>query len=539
MQKLLLWLVGILTILLLPVNPAIAAEQVIVDVCVYGGTSGGVMAATATAKEGKSVILIEPGRHLGGMTSGGLGQTDYGNKTVIGGMARKFYKLLGLHYNNYEAWNFEPSAAEKIFDAMATANNIMVIKNHRLASVQKSGTAITKIVLDYAPTDEINAPGTVLKENAVIVESKVFIDTSYEGDLMAKAGVKYTVGRESVRQYGETLNGVRAKTSYNQFEIKISPYVKKGVPSTGLLPLIQEEDKAVTGNGDDKIQAYNFRLCLTKDPNNILPIKPPEGYNPQKYEIIGRYLNALTDKGRPLNLNSLFMIDQMPNNKFDINNKGAISTDYVGMNYDYPDGDYTTRAKIWHEHLDYIRGLLYYLATDEKVPNSVKEQINQMGLCKDEFPDTAGWPHQLYIREARRMLGREVITQTHIEHKTAINDSIGMASYQMDSHNCQRIVLFGTVINEGDVQVPLESPFQISYKAITPKEEECKNLLVPVALSASHIAYGSIRMEPVYMILGESAGYAACAAIDEASNVQDINIKKLQEKLRAKGQVLE
>ena len=539
MQKAILWLVVILAILLFPVNPATAAEQVKVDVCVYGGTSGGVMAAAAAAKDGKSVALIEPGRHLGGMTSGGLGQTDYGDKAVVGGMARKFYKLIALHYNNYEAWNFEPSVAEKVFTAIVTANNIKIIKEHRLASVQKSGAKIENIVLDYAPTDELNAPGSVIKGAAVIIKAKVFIDTSYEGDLMAKAGVKYTVGRESVRQYGETLNGVRATTPYNQFQINISPYVKKGVPSTGLLPLIQGENRDMTGAGDDKIQAYNFRLCLTNDHNNILPIKPPKGYNPQRYEIIGRYLSELFDKKGPINLNSLFMIDQMPNNKFDINNKGAVSTDYVGMNYDYPDSDYATRSRIWHDHLDYINGLLYYLATNEKVPNLVKEQIRQMGLCKDEFQDTGGWPHQLYIREARRMLGREVITQAHIEHKLTINDSIGMASYQMDSHNCQRIVMYGAVINEGDVQVPLEGPFQVGYKAITPKEEECQNLLVPVALSASHIAYGSIRMEPVYMVLGESSGYAACAAIDEASSVQDINVLKLQDKLRTKGQVLE
>lgn len=520
---------------------ASAAENVKVDVCVYGGTSAGVIAAAAVAKEGKSVILIEQGRHLGGLSSGGLGKTDFGNKAVIGGMAREFYKRLGKHYGKSEVWTFEPSVAEKLFNDIVAENKVRVLLNHRLAAVEKQGARITKIVLDHAPADDYNAPGAVAEAGAVTVEAGVYIDCGYEGDLMAKAGVKYTVGRESVAEYGESLNGIRAKTPQHQFKVKVDPYVTPGNAASGLLPLIQSGDGGRPGDGDKSVQAYNFRICVTNVKEDQSPFSPPPGYDAKEFELFARLVEAMPKQaGGKIGLGSFLKIDMMADgHKTDINNNGAVSTDYIGMNYAYPDGDYATRAKIWHANRDYNQGLFYFLATSDRLPEDLRRQMNVWGLAKDEFKDTQGWPHQMYVREARRMIGRHVVTQADCEHKTEAKDSIGMGAYNMDSHNCQRFVKDGAVINEGDVQVGPKGPYPVGYESITPKEEECDNLIVPVCLSASHIAYGSIRMEPVFMAIGESSAYAACMAVDGKVAVQKIDYGKLREKLLAAGQVLE
>jgi hypothetical protein len=351
--------------------------------------------------------------------------------------------------------------------------------------------------------------------------------------------VKYHVGRESVDTYGESLNGIRARTPKHQFLFPVDPYLKTADPASGLLPLIQQSDASKPGDGDRRVQAYNFRLCLTRDAANQLPITAPPGHDPARYELLARYVDALVQNGKGKSIGELMHIQMVVPAKTDINNNGAVSTDHIGANWDYPDADYATRARIWTDHLHYTQGFLHFLASSERIPQHLRDEMKSWGLCKDEFTDTSGWPHQMYVREARRMIGRYVITQADCKHeRAAVADAIALGAYNMDSHNCQRIVQDGVARNEGDVQVPPAAPYGISYRAITPKAEECSNLLVPVCLSASHIAYGSARMEPVFMVLGESAATAACMAIDAKATVQDVDVAKLQENLRFRGQVL-
>lgn len=519
----------------LPAQPRVEK----VDVCIYTATAGGVAAAITAAKEGKKVLLIEPGKHLGGMTSGGLGWTDFGNKAAIGGLSRDVYRRIGKHYGKEEAWTFEPHVAEKVLKDLLEEHKVPVLFEHRLGTVEKEGTRIKRIVLDHATPEETGAPAAkATKEAAVAVDAAMYIDCSYEGDLLAKAKVSYHVGREAVSQYNEPLNGIRAKTPHHQFLVKVDPYVKPGDPSSGLLPLIQPGDGGKPGDGDKSVQAYNFRLCLTQKDDNKLPIRAPVAYDPQRYEVLARHLENLVAEKKPITLKMLLKIDMVTPAKTDINNQGAVSTDFIGMNYAYPDGDWATRNRIWKEHEHYIRGLLYFLATSSRVSEAIRKDMQSWGLCKDEFQDTAGWPHQMYVREARRLVGRYVVTQNDCEHKTKIDDSIGLGAYNMDSHNCQRLVKNGVAENEGDVQVSPKGPYAVPYRAITPKAEECTNLLVPVCLSSSHIAYGSIRMEPVFMVLGQSAALAVCQAIDAKQTVQEIDYPKLQKKLLDAGQVL-
>jgi len=514
------------------------------EICIYGGTCAGVIAAVTAAKSGRSVLLIEQGRHLGGMTTGGLGFTDIGNKLAIGGTSREFYRRLGKIYGKEEAWTFEPHVAEKLFhDLIAEANaggeKIRVLLNHRIVEAEVKDGRLTRVMLEKVRAGPRNEPGHPDHiEEHIPVEAAMFIDCGYEGDLMAAAKVSYTVGREASNQYDEPLNGIRPDTPKHQFLVPVDPYKKPGDASSGLLPLIGEGDGGTPGAGDKRVQTYNFRLCLSKDKANQIPIGPPEGYDAARFEILGRYLVALAEAKKPISLGMFMKIDLMPNGKTDINNNGAVSTDFIGHNWSYPDGDYATRARIWNEHLIYTQAFLHFLATDQRVPAKVRSDMAAWGLCKDEFQDTGGWPHQMYVREARRMIGRYVVTQHDCEHKTSIDDSIGLAAYNMDSHNCQRVVQHGVARNEGDVQVAPAAPYSISYRAITPKTEECRNLLVPVCLSASHIAYGSIRMEPVFMLLGQSAGVAAQMAVEKRSSVQEIDVKALQTRLLEQGQIL-
>jgi hypothetical protein len=516
------------------------------DICIYGGTAAGVIAAVAAAKAGRSVILIEQGRHLGGMTSGGLGFTDIGNKLAIGGLSRDFYRRIGKVYGKEEVWVFEPHVAELVLnDLIAQTNDkdrkIQVLLNHRIVEADVRDRHIRRIMVEKVPTDWANAPGHPDHiEEHIPIAAQFFIDCGYEGDLMAAAKVSYTVGREAVAKYGEPLNGIRPETPKHQFGVPVDPYRKPGDAGSGLIPLIQEGDGGTPGEGDHRVQTYNFRLCLTQDKTKWHAPKPQKTQSPDpaEFEVMARYLAALTEAKKPISLGMLMKIDRLPGGKTDINNNGAISTDYIGNNYAYPDGDYTIRAGIWHDHLTYTRSLLNYLATDAHVPENIRKEMSSWGFCRDEFQDTDGLPHQMYIREARRMVGRYVVTQKDCEHKTQIDDSIGLAAYNMDSHNCQRIVQHGVVRNEGDVQVAPAAPYSISYRALTPKSEECLNLLVPVCLSASHIAYGSIRMEPVFMLLGQSAALAAHMAMEKRTSVQEIDVAALQTRLLEAGQVL-
>jgi hypothetical protein len=497
-------------------------ETVEADIIVYGGTAGGVAAACTAAKFGKSVALAEFGQHIGGLTSGGLGATDIGNKAAIGGFSRKFYKRLGKYYNKPEAWTFAPSVAEKELRALLTEHKIVPRLGQRLASVKKNGARITEIMM----------------EDGTVYRGKVFIDTTYEGDLMAKAGVSYMVGREANDRFQETLNGVRDKTPTHQFLVPVDPYVRPGDPTSGLLPFVMKEPLGKPGEADNSIQAYNYRLCLTKKLDNKLPIEPPPGYDAGHYELLGRYFEALAAAGKAVKLGDFLNITMVTPDKTDINNNGGFSTDYIGANYDYVDADYATREKIAKDHLHYTQGFLTFLKTDPRVPANVRAEMASWGLCKDEFRDTDGWPHALYIREARRMLSDYVMTEKVCRWLEKPEDSVGLGAYNMDSHNCRRIVRDGKAYNEGDVQVGVK-PYPISYRSIVPKQNQCENLFVPLALSATHIAYGSIRMEPVFMILGQSSATAAAMAIDAKIPVQKVPYTKLHAQLLKDAQVLD
>jgi FAD dependent oxidoreductase len=488
-----------------------------VDVCVYGGTSAGVIAAYAAKKLHHTVLLIEPGYRLGGLSSGGLGYTDIGNKYVVTGLARDYYRRVGRHYHKFEQWTFEPHVADSIFRDYTKRANITVLFGERLQKVTRSkDNTIISITLENPKTN-------LTRE----VKAKEYIDCSYEGDLMAKAAVSCTTGREANNVYNETVDGVQLKDKH-QFPDNIDPYTIPGHPKSGLLWGISPDSLQPDGTGDKKIQSYNFRLCLSNDPANRIPITRPARYDSTHYELLLRFLASHPVK----NLDAILKVDTMPNHKTDINNNGPFSTDMIGMNYAYPDGDYATREKIIREHEDYTKGLLYFIGHDPRMPEHLRREMLDWGYPKDEYPQTDHWTPQLYIRESRRMIGAYVMTQNNCQGKTIVEDGIAKGAYNMDSHNAERLVTHGMVKNEGDVQLGGISPYPIAYRAITPKAEECTNLLVPVCLSASHMAYGSIRMEPVFMVLAQSAAYAACQAIDHQKNVQDVDTRELQTELK-------
>jgi hypothetical protein len=539
--------------LCLAILPSLNAAEVIeADLCIYGGTAGGVAAAVQAARMGKTAVVAEFGNHLGGLTSGGLGATDIGNKAAIGGIAREFYHRIALHYASSNAWRFEPReeyfaqrggrstanelsgpeatmwtfephVAEDILFQMVNEAKVAVYLQQRLASVKKEGGRVTEITM----------------ENGKVYRAAMFVDATYEGDLMAKAGVGYTVGREANAKYNETINGIRAETPKHQFAVPVDPYLKAGDPGSGLLPFIQSGDGGTPGEGDARVQAYNFRLCYTQDPANRLPHRPPPKYDPAKYELLARYLEALVAAQRTPELRSFWNPIWMPNRKTDINNNGGFSSDFIGANYAYADADYATRAQLWQAHEDYVRGFVYFLATSPRVPDSMRTEMQKWGPARDEFLDTGNWPHQLYVREARRMISDYVMTEHHCRGHQKAEDPVGLGAYGMDSHNCQRIVKGGHAENEGDVQVGVSAPYPISYRSIVPKAGECENLLVPICLSATHIAYGSIRMEPVFMILGQSAATAAVLAMESKSSVQAVGYELLRARLLADRQILE
>jgi len=496
-----------------------APEQV--DICIYGATSAGVIAAYTAKKMGKSVVLIEPGTHLGGMTSGGLGQTDIGNKYAISGLSRDFYRRIGNHYGKLEQWVFEPHVAKKYLQQYLDEAGIKVLYLNRIVSANKKNGSIESIVLENSNKPQANTNKTI--------HAKIFMDCTYEGDLMARAGVPYAVGRESNADYNETINGVQLMKGH-QFPDGIDPYKIPGKPESGLLWGISNEKLLPAGTGDKKAQAYNYRICLTSDPKNLIPISRPAGYDSTKYELLVRLMEKLPERKT---LNDYFIWSKMPNNKTDINNRNGFSTDMIGANYDYPDGDYKKRAEIINDHEVYTKGLLYFVGHDTRVPQELRQEMLKWGYPKDEYTDTGNWSPQLYIREARRMVGSYVMTQANCEGKEKVEDGVGMAAYTMDSHNIQRIVVNGMVKNEGNVEVGGFGPYPISYRSIIPKETECTNLLVPVCLSATHIAYGSIRMEPVFMVLAQSASVAAVMAIDNKTSVQKVDVKKIQAQLKA------
>ena len=479
-------------------------------VCIYGGSSACATAAYSAAKMGSQVTIICPDVTLGGMTTGGLGQTDIGNKQAVIGLARQFYRRLGDHYGKLEQWLFEPHVAEEILLQYLDDPNIKVMQGWYLQSVDKKGTRIKSITC----TDR--------KGGTVTIKADQFIDCTYEGDLMAAAGVSYRVGREDNSEYGETWDGFQILHGH-QFPDGIDPFVVPGDPDSGLLWGISEAKEIAKGTGDTCVQAYNYRICLTEDPDNMIPIEKPDNYDPAKYELLIRLLEAAPQQW--------FIWSRMPNHKTDINNRGAFSSDMIGMNHSYPEASWDERDEIIKAHKDYTLGLLYFYMTDPRIPENIQNEIRRWGLPKDEYVRTDHWTHQLYIREARRLVGEYVATQADCEGKTEITDGIGFAAYGMDSHNCQRIVVERDgklmVKNEGNVEIGVAHPYPVSYRSLTPKREECTNLLVPVCLSATHIAYGSIRMEPVFMGMGQTCGLAAAMA--GKGSVQEIDVKKIQD----------
>lgn len=518
------------------------------DVVIYGGTSAGISAAIQSSRMGKSVLLIEPTSRIGGLTTGGMGQTDIGNKQAIGGISREFYENIKTYYDDprnwkwqkkseyldggqtrtekgeNSMWTFEPSAALAVYTDMINQENITLVYNQRLN--RKGGVKKTNGKIE-----------SIQMESGQLFSGAIFIDATYEGDLMASSGVTYTYGRESNDQYGETLNGVQANSintsivgvvsrngaNHNLVQA-VDPYVGQGNPKSGLLPNINEKP-GLEGSGDKKIQAYCFRMCLTDYPENRVPFIKPEGYNEMDYELLFRNYEAGFN-GVP------WINSKMPNRKTDTNNRNGFSTDFIGQNYDYPEASYPEREKIAEAHRKYQMGLMWTLANHPRIPKKVRQEVSRWGTSRDEFVRPDGWQQQLYIREARRMISDYVMTQHNCEGIYVPNDPIGLGAYGMDSHNTQRYVdANGFVQNEGNVECKVKAPYPISYKSIVPKKEECTNLLVPVCLSATHIAFGSIRMEPVFMVLGQSAATAASLAIDMGTTVQDIPYRILQKEL--------
>ena len=487
------------------------------DLLVYGGTSAGVIAAYSAAKLDKEVVLVVPGKHIGGLTSGGLGMTDIGNKDAVTGIARQFYRRVGEHYDKFEQWRFEPHVASQVFRDFLQHENITVVLNQWVDTVMMEEKEILSVGF-FDMNDQ------QLKQS---ISAFQFIDCTYEGELMAKAGVSYTVGREPNSLYHETYNGVQLLPHKHQFDVPVSPYLVAGDPNSGLLPGINAEKLQPNGTGDNKVQAYNFRLCLTQNQDNQIPFYKPDYYNPLEYELLARWLATKED----WRLRDFLILSPMPNGKTDTNNKGPISTDFIGRNWDYPEADFKEKMQITQLHEDYIKGYLYFLATDERVPEKLQKETQSWGYAADEFTENRGFPPQMYVREARRMIGEYVMTEHNCLGDSSVKDGIGKAAYGMDSHYCQRVIINGQVKNEGNLNVEDFPPYPIAYRAITPRRSECTNLLVPVALSASHIAYGSIRMEPVFMVLGQSAAMAASMAIEDNNVVQEVPVNRLQQML--------
>jgi FAD dependent oxidoreductase len=528
------------------------------DLVIYGGTAAAVTAAVQAKQMGKTVIIVSPDTHLGGLSSGGLGFTDTGNKAVIGGLAREFYHRVYQHYQKPEAWQqerreqfgnkgqgtvaldgenrtmwiFEPHVAEQVFEELIAEYKITVIRNEwiqrgngRKNGVKKNGAQLVSFKTLSGKT----------------YAGRMFIDATYEGDLMAAAGVRYHVGRESKDQYGEQWAGVQTgvlhhKHHFDAVKSRISPYVIPGDPASGVLPRVSIAPPGEYGAADKKLQAYCFRLCMTDHDANRVPFPKPAGYDAKQYELLLRIFNAGWRE-------TFQKFDRIPNHKTDTNNHGPFSSDNIGMNYDYPEASYERRRAIIKEHEQYQKGLLWFMANDPRMPADVRTAVSQWGLARDEFKDNGNWPHQIYVREARRMIGAYVMTENELLKKRATPDSVGMGSYGMDSHNIQRYIVGAGkdayVQNEGDIGVSTNGPYQIAYGSLVPEKGQADNLLVPVAMSSSHIAYGSIRMEPVFMILGQSAATAAMLALDGKLAVQDVPYAMLRERLLRDKQVLE
>ena len=524
-----------------------AHRETVYDVVIYGATPGGIAAAVQATRMGKRAVLLEPTDRIGGLTTGGLGQTDIGRKEAFGGLARKFYQDVKAYYENDGAWHqqkrddykprgqscwvrgedsmwtFEPSAALKVLEDWERREALDI---RRRARLDRGAGGVT--------VEDGRIVG-IRTEDGRVFEGRIFIDATYEGDLLAAAGVSYTIGREANELYGETLNGSQPKQGMHKFTSGVDPYVVKGDKSSGLLPRIDPTPLAPEGAGDRRVQAYCYRMCLTDDPDNRIPFAKPADYDEREYELFFRNYEAGADPNALPWINS-----PMPNCKTDTNNRSGFSTDFIGQNYAYPEASYAERERIAAAHLKYQQGLMWTMAYHPRTPKAIRDEVSRWGLCKDEFTESCGWPRQLYVREARRMVGEYVMTERDCRRQRVAPNPVALGAYQMDSHHVRRYVgADGFVQNEGDVEVGcVAGPYGIAYGSIVPKRGECANLLVPVAISASHIAFGSIRMEPVFFALGQASGTAAALAIDGGSAVQDVDYARLRERLLADGQRL-
>jgi hypothetical protein len=543
-----------------------ATERRKVDVCIYGGTSGGVIAAATLARLGRSTLLIEPTRHVGGMTSAGLGWIDYGRPSTIGGLTKEFFDDIRAHYAaekiSSNGWSVEPHVAEEFFEKLIAKHKVEVVREARLSAVKMHRRRIRSLTLDKAPVDAHGAPASEpLEKKFLEVEAAIFIDCSYEGDLLAGAGVHYRTDREGADEFKESFAGISyaepttevAGKRTKKKTLHIDPYRRPGEPGSGLLPFVTGGHLPSEGRHDSTIQAYNFRLCLTK--NDPMPITPPANYDPMTYEIVRRYIDALESVQEPLspadlyfNLGHKFRYPQprllkitgLMRGKTDVNSgSGGISMDFVNGGAErYANASWAERAKIWRAHEDYQRGYFYFLRTDPRLPEWMSKEITPWGLAKDEFTDSGGWPPQLYIREARRMVGSFVIHQNFCEHPEVREDSVGMGSYSLDSHICRRMARDGAIAHEGGFYHPLSKPYPIPFGTIVPREDQCENLLVTFCVSSTHVAFASVRMEPPFMILSESAALAADQALQDGTSVQHVNISRLRARLLDAGQIL-
>jgi FAD dependent oxidoreductase len=515
-------------------SPAFAADaSPTYDLVIYGDSSGAVTAAISAKREGRSVIRLNPTKFAGGMSASGLGATDFlSYRNTFGGIASEFYDNVAKAYGATFVRSFEPHVGKQVFEKMIADSAVTVIYNELLdrtpgKGVTMEGQRITAITTLSGKT----------------YRGKMFIDATYVGDLMAAAGVSYTVGREPESQYGEDLAGVRRgdtkpRVHYTQkdkdhFIVDVDPYVKPGDPSSGLLPHISKIDGLTNGQGDKKIQAYNYRVCLTTNPDNRIPIEKPAGYRESDHELLLRNFDA-GDTRLPALIEPL----AGEGKKVDWNNMHAVGSDYTGANWDYPEASYERRIEIEKEHQTYIRGFLWTMANNPRVPETIRQRTATYGLPKDEFTDNGGWPWMIYIREARRMVTDYVTTQLDCEGKRKAPDPIALGSFGMDSHTVQHFVTErGFCISDGVIWRTPPRPYGISYRSIIPKKGECENLFSPICLGASHVAHGSIRMEPVFMALSQSAAIAAGMAIDANLSVQDLPYPALLTKLEAAKQI--
>lgn len=503
------------------------------DVCVYGGNAAGIAAGVAAAREGCRVLVIEPSRWLGGMTGGGLVHIDWGRPEAAGGVARRLLQD-GLSDPDYR----------RRFAQLAREHGVEILYEHRVASVRKDDGAIISILLDHAPPDRFGCPsGAPRQASAVRVSALVFIDCSYEGDLLARAGVGHVFGRESREQYGESLAGVRPPMAV----YPIDPYVRPGDPRSGLLPLLQDHTPGPLGSADRLTMGYGFRWKFSFDRDHI-PLGPPEDYDPRTFELFRRaFRQGINVEGR--RMRKLGVYEPTPGGVHTPATgnltRSLIAPTVYGCNAGYPDGDWPTRARLWKFHQDYMRGMTHFLRTDPSAPEKLRARAKAVGFAPGQFDDTGGWPHQLYVREARRMVAGYVVTQRDLEGLTDPGDAVGLASYGVDDWPYATHPLNGQVALQGGefsmlyLEEKHRGIYKIPYRAITPLERECRNLFVPVCCSASHIAMTSIRMEPVWMALAEAAGVGAALAISGRSSVQRVDYPRLRARLLELGARLE